>query len=526
MATIEPRLIHLLNESTTTPRPHNAELPPIRNLYPQSSSRPHPIEPGARQRNETVDGGALASQTIPPLYPITEETLTAPLSRSDITSYTTTERPFSTHVSSQDLRMILEDTPADNAEDASTKKRPVKDDFPQLPQPLKKQKATAHMFPPIIVGLLEPPSDPALFPPMSSGSFESHQRSEPQSKPSLTLAKPAEVPSLPEENPVHSPHPDAERTPSGKVKRRAAKPRRKWSEEETNHLLLGVDKHGVGRWTDILDDPGYKFNDRSAGDLKDRFRTCCPEELRRSTGAKSDGSEPPTLPRNEKKPKKGIMSENILNDTEDDDDYEKGWPGQNDLESAPKQRKSRAHRKKLEDLAELGIKGPFKKSQRRERRPFSEQDDREILEGFEMYGPHWTKIQRDPRFNLSTRQPTDLRDRLRNKYPDKFERTERTTMQVREPGGRGNNLLEPSVHMDIDGSLSLAKTSLLEPQLIRSSSRDDMPKWSALGGTVEPTLLWGEAGGAFQSGEMDISRLLLDDTQMGEPIGADRRGFG
>ncbi|KAK5635799.1 hypothetical protein RRF57_011511 [Xylaria bambusicola] len=111
MATIEPRLIHLLNESTTTPKPYNAELPPIKSLnYPQNSSRPHPIEPGAGQRSDKIDatGGPLASQSIPPLYSITEEALTAPSSRKEVPGYTTTDRPFSTHVSSQDLRMILE----------------------------------------------------------------------------------------------------------------------------------------------------------------------------------------------------------------------------------------------------------------------------------------------------------------------------------------------------------------------------------------------------------------------------------
>ncbi|GAP90189.1 putative MYB DNA-binding domain-containing protein [Rosellinia necatrix] len=536
MATIEPRLIHLLNESTTTPRPYSAELPPLKAIYPQTSSRPHPIEPGQRSDALDVNGGLLAPQSIPSLYSVTDETLTAPPSRKDVASYATADRPFSTHVTSQGLRMVLDDAPVDNIDDVSTRKRPVKEDFPQLPQPPKKQKPTTHMFPPMIVGLLEPPSNSnaALFPPISSSSFESRPRSEPPQ--ALNLTKPPDVQGLPEETIVPSPPPDAERTPTGKIKRRAAKPRRKWSEEETNHLLLGVSKHGVGRWTDILEDPGYKFNERTAGDLKDRFRTCCPEELRGSTGAKGDGLELPAAPRNEKKPRKGLMSENILNDTEEEIETDRTWPGQNDSESVPKQRKSRAHRKKLEDLAELGIKGPFKKSQRRERRPFSEQDDREILEGFELYGPHWTKIQRDPRFNLSSRQPTDLRDRLRNKYPEKFVSTEKTTMQVRETGGRGNNLLEPSVNTAIENSLSLSKTSLLEPQLNRTGSREDIPKWPLLSGAIDiaehiqphSALFWGEGGGGgFPSGEMDISRLLLDDTQiMGEPLTTDRRGFG
>jgi len=534
MATIEPRLIHLLNESTTTPRPPNAELPSIKHLpYPQTSSRPHPIEPGAAQaaqRSDALDvnGTQLACQPIPSLYSLTDEALTAS-SRKDKSGYATADRPFSTHVS-QDLRMILEDSSTENPDDISTKKRPVKEDFPQLPQPLKKQKAATHLFPPIIVGLLEPPSNAALFPPISSGSFDDRPRSEPPQ--ALNIAKPQETQGLTEEPSVPSPSADPDRTPTGKVKRRAAKPRRKWSEEETNHLLLGVNKHGVGRWTDILEDPMYSFKDRTAGDLKDRFRTCCPEELRSSAAPKGgDGSEQPTPPKTEKKPKKGLMSENILNDTEEEAEGEKISQGQNDSDLAPKQRKSRAHRKKLEDLAELGIKGPFKKSQRRERRPFSEQDDREILQGFELYGPHWTKIQRDPRFNLSSRQPTDLRDRLRNKYPEKFVGTEKTTMQL-----RGNNLLEPSVNMAIKNSLALSKTSLLESQLNRTGSREDIPKWplpSSLPeagdqSSFQSSMIWSnDSGSGFPSGEMDISRLLLDDSQViGEPLPTDRRGFG
>ncbi|ORY60536.1 uncharacterized protein BCR38DRAFT_349651 [Pseudomassariella vexata] len=449
------------------------------------------------------------------------------------------------HISSQDLRMILDDTP--DTEDLSTKKRPVKEDFVQLPQPLKKQKAASqeHVFPPIIVGLLEPPplnANSALFPPISSGTFNTrpHSAEPPQN---LSLNKPADLKILTEDKSISSSPPDAERTPTGKVKRRAAKPRRKWSEEETNHLLLGVSKHGVGRWTDILDDPEYKFNERSAGDLKDRFRTCCPDELRGKSkdkhGVQKPKPNPTVIPPVEPKPKKGLMSENILNEPEEATESDRAQSVHNDSDSTLKQRKSRAHRKKLEDLAELGIKGPFKKSQRRGRRPFSEQDDREILEGFELYGPQWTKIQRDPKFNLSTRQPTDLRDRLRNKYPEKFAGAERATMQVKEPS-RSKNLLEPSVDMNIDNALnkSRSKTALLEPQLNRTNSKEDMPKWP-IPNLMDPaessqppsSLFWGEsivtgfASGGI--GEMDISRLLLDDTQIAnEHSLADKRGLG
>ncbi|KAK6952511.1 hypothetical protein Daesc_007051 [Daldinia eschscholtzii] len=547
MATIEPRLIHLLNESTATPRPHHAELPPIKALpLPKASGRLHPIEPDAGQRSEVPETnlGQLASQSMPSLHSVVDEVpATNITSRADVSQ--PPDRALLSHISSQDLRMILDDTP-DNTEDLGKKRRPVKEDFVQLPQPLKKQKAATqqHMFPPIIVGLLEPPSDASLFPPISSGSFDTRPHSEPPQ--ALSITKPPETSEQVEEKTNPSPPPEPERTPTGKVKRRAAKPRRKWSEEETNHLLLGVSKHGVGRWTDILEDPDYRFNDRTAGDLKDRFRTCCPEELRASPSARGDISrEKQHSVKAKGKPTKGLMSENILNETEEEAEAEQTQSAQNDSDPAPtRQRKSRAHRKKMEDLVELGIKGPFKKSHRRERRPFSEQDDREILEGFELYGPQWTKIQRDPRFNLSSRQPTDLRDRLRNKYPEKFAGTEKTAMQVREPGqpgqpGRGNNLLEPSVNMTIENSLHVSKTALLEPQLNRTNSKEDMPKWPLPSSLMETgdssqqphqNLYWNEgAGSGFGSGnigEMDISRLLLDDTQVASEPPSERRGPG
>ncbi|OLL23363.1 Telobox protein 1 [Neolecta irregularis DAH-3] len=47
-------------------------------------------------------------------------------------------------------------------------------------------------------------------------------------------------------------------------------PRKKrtiWSREETMHMLAGCEKHGVGNWKKILDDP------TSAVDLKDRHRS-------------------------------------------------------------------------------------------------------------------------------------------------------------------------------------------------------------------------------------------------------------
>ncbi len=275
-------------------------------------------------------------------------------------------------------------------------------------------------------------------------------------------------------------------------RKRIGKPRRKWSEQETAHLLLGVSRHGVGKWTTILEDPDYCFNERTAGDLKDRFRTCCPNELRHKLG-KRDRERDAT--KSKSKTKTNLTLENILIDPETPE-RDKDEP---DLALKPK--RSRAHRKNLEDLAELGICGPFKKSLRRERRHFTEQDDTEILQGLDEYGPAWTKIQRDPRFHLSSRQPTDLRDRVRNKYPEIYARIEKGNPDIRD-GGRASGLLEPSVHTTMENSLTGSKSlnrtsskewplplSLLDPFEPAESQVSDMLESSATA-LVEMWVRW------------------------------------
>ena len=408
----------------------------------------------------------------------------------------------------------------DAFDDAGNKKRHralhLKDDFMQLPQPLKKQKAAqqAPVMPPIINGLHEPPPDAAMFPPISSNSFDKNDVT--QVKLLHGLNHISEEKSAPQSSS------EADKN-ANKARKRATKPRRKWSEEETNHLLLGVSRHGVGKWTSILEDANFKFNERTAGDLKDRFRTCCPDELRQSTKAAQDIFS--STPRESKqKTKTETHLEKILIEREKPSTKDKETTSPDDGESNQKPRKSRAYRKKMKDLAELGIHAPFKKSHRRERRPFTDEEDRDILEGLEQYGPAWTKIQRDPRFHLSRRQPTDLRDRVRNKYSSIYHRIEKGTFQVKE-AGRGNDLMEPSINMSIEHSLQPSKVSAADTQLNHTTSREELPRWplqlldpmenSHLG----PNFEFGEASAPqFTGGEMDISRLLLDDTKPSQTI--------
>ncbi|KAJ3467158.1 hypothetical protein MRS44_004722 [Fusarium solani] len=475
MATIEPRLIHLLNEPTTPQIPHT-DLPPLQSLpLPKAADRAlPPLEPDTNPRGErpAADTQPIANG-VGPIYLGADDGTLDPWREG----------------SRQDGNRMLDDSP-DLPDDASNKKRHrglhVKDDFVQLPQPLKKQKAAqqAPVMPPIINGLHEPPPHAALFPPISSDSFDGKDG--------------AQMKMLHEFN---QPTQETDKNPnSNKGRKRATKPRRKWSEEETNHLLLGVDRHGVGKWTSILEDPDFKFNGRTAGDLKDRFRTCCPDELRKSSKSSELGS-PSRSGKGTKQKDLGSTERHRRNPEAEE-------------ESCTPQEDGRSCR--------TWDSRALQESHRRERRPFTEQDDREILEGLDTHGPAWTKIQRDPRFHLSSRQPTDLRDRVRNKYSNIYHRIEKGTFQTKE-ANRGSDVMEPSVSISIENSLKLSKSTALEPQTNRSTSREDLPRWPLQRMDTGDSLHavqgfeFGEAPAPqFMGGEMDISRLLLDDAKLAQ----------
>ncbi|CAI4210842.1 unnamed protein product [Parascedosporium putredinis] len=380
---------------------------------------------------------------------------------------------------------------------------------------MKKQKANQQqVMPPIINGLLEPPPDAALFPPIASSSFKDNDMHQ------LNLLR--EFTNVTEDRHPNGSLRDSTKSTGAKTRRKSTKPRRKWTEVETKDLLLGVNRHGVGKWTTILEDPDFGFNDRTAGDLKDRFRTCCPEELRTNLPSRpkssAAGKASSPMPRksgaassSKPKAKSGLLSENILIHSEDDSESQPTAAEKVPTKAPSKAKKGRAHRKNLEDLVELGIHGPFKRSRRRERRPFTEKDDKEILEGLDLYGPAWTKIQRHAQFDLSSRQPTDLRDRVRNKYPSVYQRIEKGLFLIKD-SNPGSELLEPSVNMTIENSLTKATSGAMDTQLNRPSSREEMLKWA---GPVQQTGELPELGPIAPSiantGEMDISRFLVDN---------------
>jgi hypothetical protein len=526
MATIEPRLIHLLNNSQTP------DLPPIQRLpLGAVPTQPLSLPPLGPELTGGHRDDRPAPTQIPPLRAVNDDHLVKPAARAN--DLTASVRPLQLLLGESEpaahaipLRKIVDDVP-ESPEDVSTKKRHralnAKEDFVQLPKLPKKQKSSQQIVPPIIAGLHEPPPDAAVFPPINSASFDDSE--------TFGLGAWKDFSSGPEYRAAQLPAADAGTDNAPKPKRRAMKPRKKWSEEETNNLLRGVSRYGVGRWTTILEDPDFEFNGRTAGDLKDRFRTCCPEELRLTTAEErvgnGDAGSTATL-EEATRPKHGLQLENILIPTEcgaleNDEPSPSAFP---DSDAPPKRRKSRAHRKKMEDLAELGIHGPFEKSHRRKRRPFTKQDDQEILDGLEQYGPSWSRIQRDPKYHLATRQPTDLRDRVRNKYHDIYSSIEKANLQAKEAARGKGGMLEPAVNMITENSHNSSIPVSLEPQLNRSGSKEDMSRRSrrattpsayesteSLPGLADIFDMNEPAGTSFlgSAPEMDISHLLLDD---------------
>ncbi|OCH87178.1 hypothetical protein OBBRIDRAFT_736609 [Obba rivulosa] len=145
------------------------------------------------------------------------------------------------------------------------------------------------------------------------------------------------------------------------------KQRKKWTAEETQMLVAGCNKWGVGNWKSILNDPEFKFDNRSPVDLKDRFRTYWP------------------------------------------DAYKQYYPN-------AKTHLSSKVRASLPDGTSI-----FEKTRSKKRRPFTEEEDRALKAGYDKHGTVWATIVKDPIFQEQNRRSTDLRDRFRNAFPDLYQ---------------------------------------------------------------------------------------------------------
>ncbi|KAI6251160.1 Telobox protein 1 [Erysiphe necator] len=406
---IEPRLIALLNDtSAVSAAPTCLELPPLQKpSFPNPASRPLLLEPVARELNREHETSSQINSGHSSLSPtIDDENLFKTIDRRLSNPRIECTTGDSTR---QSLNKILDLSNCDNI-NLCKKRNQVEsniEEFVQLPRPTKKQKAAKQVVPPIIIGLFQPPPQSSVFPPIASSCFPEN----PGRNSFNTIPHSTKLPKRIQENkPEHIIKRHVTIGNGIKCPKNIAT-RKKWTEEETNNLLLGIHKHGVGCWADILHDSCFVFNERSSSDLKDRWRTCCPDELRKRV---------PTGVCSLKKGTHSRIRSGLASDKAHTQDGSKSNEADSTKNNLIKSRKRRSHRKKLEDLFRLGINGPLRQSSRRERRKFTKDEDCAILEGYNTFGPAWSKIQKDPRLNLLSRQPTDLRDRFRNKFKDKF----------------------------------------------------------------------------------------------------------
>ena len=133
-----------------------------------------------------------------------------------------------------------------------------------LPEPKSARKGTRRPWiPPLLQGLHQPPPDAGLFPPITANSIILARNTASERSPDGKSKHLAAAPSTEKKGPKAH-------LVSSSDNCKSARRRRKWTNEETNDLIRGVAKHGIGRWKEILLDPEFAFCERRAVDLKDR----------------------------------------------------------------------------------------------------------------------------------------------------------------------------------------------------------------------------------------------------------------
>ncbi|KAK0940891.1 hypothetical protein LTR29_007609 [Friedmanniomyces endolithicus] len=370
-------------------------LPPYKPTSLDLISRPNPVEP----------------QSIPQRHPLNG----------------TPQLPQASNKDLQRLFYNANGTVTDERPDKRSKRDDGKSiHLPKLPA---RQTTKRLRIPPTLSGLHQPPPNAGLLPSISTEQPEAQQKSFEQT-PDNSTAEVAIVKATSKPTAV---------TDSAPASAKNGKPKRKkWSDEETACLLKGVARFGVGNWTKISQFAEYGFQRRSALDLKDRFRVCCPDDYQRP------------------KKKTRLMHDPTGTDTR-------------------RTRSSRTDRKSGAELQDLGIDKPFAKVQRRCRRGYSATEDEALLTGFNKHGNQWAAIRSDEDLGFEQhRTATDLRDRMRTRYPDLYAKAGLAPRPeiFPKPAKRGKDE-EPHTDDDDDAhEATQAVTTLAQPVVPLSKPTD------------------------------------------------------
>jgi hypothetical protein len=337
------------------------------------------------------------------------------------------------------LRLLIDQSGSLNVDRPAKRRKSGEAKLLDLPKLPAVRNGTKRLrIPPTLSGLHQPPPNAGLLPSISvdqpinlpNRALPHEAKSAPQPEPSssdpVAKAKPQEVPK-----------------PSQKAT--GTKPKRnKWSHDETADLLKGVARFGIGNWTQILNCPDYHFVGRTAIDLKDRFRVCCPNDYKVA-----------------KKPMKGEPEESQEKDA--------------DTTRVKASRPNRSDRKSSSELLRLGIKEPFERSKRRRRTDYTAKEDEAILLGFKKYGNSWSAIRQDPALGLIHRRATDLRDRFRTKYPEQYEKAGLAPRRDVGPKKGSNDGKESSTMRESDGAAASTNEKSTTSNLEKTSAEANQP---------------------------------------------------
>jgi hypothetical protein len=128
-----------------------------------------------------------------------------------------------------------------------------------------KRPRNQPLLPPLLVPLHEPPPQARIIPSINTERFRERIGDLPTATPESRKQE--------REAAFQAQNEHLEKPVAVTVVRqnKNTKGRNKWTEDETAHLLRGVARFGIGSWKKILLDPDYKFNGRTAVDLKDRY---------------------------------------------------------------------------------------------------------------------------------------------------------------------------------------------------------------------------------------------------------------
>lgn len=363
------------------------------------------------------------------------------------------------------------------------------DEYRHLPLPSQKDDKhvgrTKPLLPAMVTGLHEPPPTAALLPSMATEKLLSRSPKKAstvqldpsgiatvrtgQGRPpermlnspeiaSLSLAPRVNTPTAPTEQEAEDTRPTESKKKDPNPKSRRA-PKR-WTDEETEQLMQGVRKHGIGKWKQILADPDLLFDRRNSVDLKDRFRVRMPDAYRdREMAVEEKGVAEPTL---EPKRSNGSIqdphSSNVTRDSSQCDP--RTFPKAPNLvsEEAPQPSPGSTQPPCTPQEDASSATTPVSKTRRRKRRPWTTLEDNDLMRGVQRHGFQWTMIHDDPSLNLSHRKATDLRDRIRNMFPDGYKNAGTRSSSKKEQA-EGSRTLPPLV-LDEDGDWDWSNNTL------------------------------------------------------------------